>query len=133
MRSTVDSVQSRVAGLVDQDENTSNIDSTDYSLRLSYINRAVSEWAEIQNWQTLFKEYNMLVSTSTGNASVVLPTDFRKLAGYPLITLDGTTTKQFPEVLPQEDNLDKTDERVWILGNPNSSYVLRIFGSTLAS
>lgn len=133
MRSTVDSIQAKVAGLVDQDESTANIDSTDYSLRLSYINRAQIEWAEIQNWQTLFKEYNMLVSTSTGNASIVLPTDFRKLAGYPLITLDGTTTKQFPEVLPQEDNLDATEERVWLMGNPNSSYILRVFGPTLAS
>lgn len=133
MRSTIDSIQAKVAGLVDQDESTANIDSTDYSLRLSYINRAQVEWAEIQNWQTLFKEYNMLVSTSTGNASIVLPTDFRKLAGYPLITLDGTTTKQFPEVLPQEDNLDATEERVWLMGNPNSSYILRVFGPTLAS
>lgn len=75
----------------------------------------------------------MLVSTSTGNASIVLPTDFRKLAGYPLITFDGTTTDQYPEVLPQEDGYDANERRIWLLGNPNSRYIMRVFGATLAS
>lgn len=132
-RSTVDSIQSRVAAIIDQDQNTANIDSGDYSLRLSYINRSVQKWAEIQDWQVLFKEYNMNISTSTGNASVVLPTDFRRLAGYPKITFDGTSTDEFPEALPQEDGYEPTERRVWLLGNPNSRYILRVFGSTLAS
>lgn len=132
-RSTLDSIQSRVASVVDQDENTSNIDSTDYSLRLAYINRSLFRWAEIQDWQVLFKEYNMLVSTSTGNASVVLPTDFRRLAGYPQITFDAVTTDLYPEVLPQEDNYEASERRVWILGDPSDRYILRVFGATLAS
>ena len=132
-RSTIDSIQSRVAGFVDQDENTSNIDSTDYSLRLSYINRSMMKWAEIQDWQVLFKEYNMLVSTSTGNASVILPVDFRKLAGFPKITFDATNTTEYPEVLPQEDGYEASEKRVWILGDPSDRYILRVFGATLAS
>ena len=115
------------------DEATANIDSTDYSLRLNYINQAQLEWAEIQDWQTLFKEYNMLVSTSTGNASITLPNDFRKLAGLPRITIDGTTTSTIPEVLPQQDNYAPNENRMWLLGNPNSGYVMRVFGATLAS
>lgn len=133
MRESVDTIQGKVAGIVDQDESTANIDSTDYSLRLNYMNKAQQEWAEIQNWQTLFKEYNMLVSTSTGNASIVLPDDFRKLAGLPHITLDGKTTKTFPEVLPQQDSYKASEERMWLLGNPNSGYIMRVFGATLAS
>lgn len=132
-RLTVDNIQSKVASLVDQDENTSNLDSTDYSLRLTYLNRSLFKWAEIQDWQVLFKEYNMAVSTSTGNASVVLPNNFRKLAGYPKITFDGTNTADYAEVLPQNDQYEKTEKRVWILGNPNSGYILRVFGATLAS
>lgn len=132
-RLSVDEIQSRVASMVDQDESTANLDSTDYSLRLTYINRELQEWAEIQNWQTLFSQYNMVISTSTGNASVVLPNDFRKLAGFPKITFDGSATANFPEVLPQQDGYEPTDKRVWILGNPNSGYILRIFGTTLAS
>ena len=131
---SVDEIQGRVAAVTDQDENTANISSTDYSLRLKYINMALREWAEASDWQTLFSEYNMRVSTSTGNASIVLPTDFRKLAGFPKITFDGTETKEFPEVLPQEDGqYTSTDRRIWILGNPTDNYILRVFGSTLAS
>ena len=131
---SVNEIQARVASIVDQDENTANISTTDYSLRLKYINMGLREWAESSDWQTLFAEYNMRVSTSTGNASVVLPTEFRKLAGYPKITYDGTATRDFPEVLPQEDGqYGATDRRVWILGNPDDRYILRVFGSTLAS
>ena len=134
MRISVDDIQSQVAAVTDQDETTSNISSTDYSLRLKYINMALREWAETWNWQTLFAEYNTLTSTSTGNASIALPREFRKLAGYPKITYDGSDTKEFPEVLPQEDGqYEDTDRRIWILGNPNSGYVMRVFGETLVS
>lgn len=133
-RISVDETQSRVAAIADQDENTANLSATDYSLRLKYINMALREWAETWNWQTLFNEYNMLVSTSTGNASIVLPREFRKLAGYPKITYDGSDTKEFPDVLPQEDGqYEDTDDRIWILGNPNTGYVMRVFGVTLVS
>lgn len=133
-RISTDEIQSRIAALVDQDESTANISATDYSLRLKYINMALKEWSESSQWQQLFGEYNMRISTSSGNASVVLPNDFRKLAGYPLITWEGTTTDKFSEVLPQDDAqyLD-TDKRAWILGDPGSAYILRIFGVTLVS
>lgn len=134
MATTVDTIQSRIAGLVDQDESTSNISATDYSLRLSYINQALREWQEATDWQVLYKEYNVLVSTSTGNASIVLPADFRKLASYPLITYDGATTDQFPETRGQEaGQYISTDKRVEILGNPYDNYILRVYGASLVS
>lgn len=132
-RVTVDEMQSRIAAVVDQDESTANISTTDYSLRLKYINMAQTEWAEINDWQSLYKEYNMLVSTSTGNASVVLPTDFRKPASPPKIMVD-TTSYEFLITRPQESGqyLD-TDRRVEFLGNYQDNYILRIYGATLAS
>lgn len=134
MRITVDEIQSRVAAIVDQDEDTSAVSSTDYSLRLKYINKALHEWSEIADWQTLYKEYNVLVSTSTGNASVALPSDFRKLASFPMITHDGATTDQFIEVLPQEDGrYHENDKRVWLMGNPYEGYILRVLGASLIS
>lgn len=131
---SLDEIQSRVAAVVDIDEDTANISSDDYSLRTKYANMALTEWANTIDWQTLYTHYNVRISTSSGNASVVLPSDFRKLAGYPKITWDGATTEEFPEVLPQEDGqyLD-TDKRVWILGNPQGNYILRVLGVTLAS
>jgi len=131
---TVDNVQSRIAALIDQDENTSNVSSTDYSLRLNYINQANREWEEATDWQVLYKEYNMNISTSTGNASVVLPADFRRLASYPLITHDGATTDQFPESKGQEAGLyNSTDKRVEVLGNSYDKYTLRVFGVDMVS
>lgn len=130
---TVDEIQGRIAGIVDQDEQTSNISTNDYSLRLKYMNMAQSEWAELYDWQALYKEYHLQIPSATGNASIVLPGDFRKLASYPVIVADGQAV-EFPEVRPQEDGryLD-TDKRVLVLGNPYDGYTLRVKGTELAS
>lgn len=134
MRITLDEIQSRVASVTDVDELSSDINSTEYSLRLKYINRAQHEWAETYDWQTLYKEYRVNVSTSTGNASVVLPDDFRKLASYPNISYDGANSALFPEVLPQDDGqYGQYDKRVWIMGSPSGGYILRILGASLSS
>ena len=133
-RISTDEIQSRTASYLDQDEKTSNISSGDYSLRLKYINMALSEWQEATDWQSLYKEYNVLVSTSTGNASIALPATFRKLASYPAITWDGTTTSLFPEIRPQtQGQYLATDRRVEIIGNPKDQYVMRVYGVTLVS
>ena len=133
-RISLDELQARIASVTDRDENTSNIIATDYSLRLKYLNMALHEWQEINDWQTLYGEYNMLVSTSTGNASIVLPSDFRKLASYPMITYDGATTDKFPETRPQEAaRYGSSDKRVEMLGNPQDGYVMRVYGTALVS
>ena len=132
-RITLDELQSRIAAYSDQDEVTANISSTDYSLRQKYINMALLEWQEAYDWQALYGEYNVLVSTSTGNASVALPTDFRKLASYPIISNAGSTDA-FPETRPQEARqYSDTDKRIEILGNSQDNYTLRIYGVTLSS
>lgn len=75
----------------------------------------------------------MNISTSTGNASVVLPDDFRKLASYPKMSLD-LNPQLLPEVLPQEDGqYGDSDKRVQVLGSPSGGYILRILGASLAS
>jgi hypothetical protein len=83
-------------------------------------------WAEAGKWQALVKEHNVLTSTNTANASISLPADFRTLASFPLITADGTTTSQFTEIRPQEEEqFDKVvDKYVKILGNPYLGYTM---------
>lgn len=94
---------------------------------------ALLEWQEAYDWQALYTEYNVLVSAATGNASVALPTDFRKLASYPVISNAGSTDL-YPETRPQESGqYNETDKRVEIRGNPQDNYVLRIYGTTLSS
>lgn len=134
MRITVDEIMSRIASVLDQDPNTANLSATDYALRLKYINMSLSEWAEIYDWQVLYKEYGTQTSTSTGNASVTLPQDFRKLASFPAITHTGTQTDLFPETRPQESGkYISTDKRVEIHGNFQDNYTMVVFGVNLQS
>lgn len=133
MTNSVDEIQGKIAGILDQDPVSSNIDTNDYALRLSYMNLALREWAEAYDWQALYKEFNGIISTSTGNASVMIPSDFRKLASYPQITYDGANTYPFPETRPQEAaQYSSTDKRIEILGN-NQGYVMRVYGTDLTS
>lgn len=132
MATTVDNIQARVAAIVDQDQDTSNIASDDYSLRLNYINRRERVWAETGKWSPLAKEYNSIASTSTGNASVSLPADFRALSAYPRITYDGTHTSEFPEIRLQDKTRfdEAVDQYVIVLGNPHTGYNLFVNPAT---
>lgn len=134
MSTTLDDIQSRIAAVVDFDEDTSAISSADYSLRKTYINSAQREWAELYDWQSLYRESNSVISAATGNSSVVLPQDFRKLAAMPVITYDGVRTYAFPEVRPQDEEMyGSTDKYVKILGDKSTGEVMVIHAGTLAS
>lgn len=131
---TLDDIQSKVAAVLDQNEDTADISSADYSLRRTYINMAQREWAETYDWRSLYRESNLSVSTSTGNASVALPADFRKLAQMPRITYDGVTTENFPEIRPQDKHMyNSTDLYVYVLGDQNTGHIMFVNAGTLSS
>ena len=131
---TLDDVQGKVAAIIDQNEDTSDISSADYSLRRAYINMSQRGWAETYDWKSLYRENNSRISTSTGNASVALPADFRKLASRPVITSDGTTTFAFEEIRPQERfQFDASKKFVTILGDQNVGFTMFVNAPTLAS
>lgn len=99
-----------------------------------YINMAQREWAETYDWRSLYREYNMVVSTSTGNASIALPANFRKSAGTPQITYDGTTTLNFHEIRAEERTTQKASSKyVYFLGDQNTNFTMVINAGTLAS
>lgn len=131
---SLNDVQSKVAAILDQNESTSAISAADYSLRREYINMAQREWAETYDWRSLYRESNLRVSTSTGNASVAMPTDFRKLAQMPRITYDGATTEFFPEIRPQEKHMySDTDLYIYLLGDQNAGFTMFVNAGTLSS
>ena len=131
---SLDNLQGRISAIIDQNEDTADITSADYSLRRTYINMAQHEWAELYDWRSLYRESNLRVSTSTGNASLALPSDFRKLAAYPRITFDGVTTEDFPEIRPQEKSqYANTDKYIYILGDQNAGQTMFINAGTLSS
>lgn len=122
MSTTVDDIQSRVAAYIDQDEDSSNISSDDYSLRLEFINKRERQWAETGRWDVLYKEYLTNTSTSTGNLTVSLPADFRVEAGFPRAYVDGTEY-EFPIIGPTEEKQYASSNRyVKKLGNEQSGY-----------
>ena len=95
---------------------------------------AQREWAETYDWRSLYREYNMVVSTSTGNASIALPANFRKAAGFPQITFDGVTTETFNEIRAEErTNYSSNSRFVYFLGDQNAGYTMVINAGTLAS
>jgi hypothetical protein len=131
---SVDEIQSSIAALVDQNQDTTQISQSDWDLRLRYMNMALDEWSEASDWDCLYKEYYTQTSTASGNATVAMPSDFRKLASFPRIVHTGNQIDSFPEVLPiNEGQFNDTDLRCNILGNPNLGYSLLIKGVNMQS
>lgn len=132
MAYSVAEIQARIAALVDHDASAPSATSDDYAHRLKLINLAQSEWAQLYDWKVLYKEYTTLTSTATGNVTISMPSDFRKLAGYPRITADGTSTYDFPEISPTERSqyTPTADRFCYILGNPSGGYDLVVNPAT---
>lgn len=131
---TVLDLQTQMASEIDQSATAPTQGGTDWNIRLNAFNRALIDWAEACDWGVLKKVFNGIISTSTGNASLALPNDFRKLDGFPKITWDGTNTEEFTpiDVTKNSQYLD-TDKFVNILGNNRDSNIMYIHGGTLAS
>ena len=131
MAATVNEIQQAVAAVVDLDQDTANISTADYALRIDYMNRRERKWAEITDWQVLFTEYATQTSLNSGNVTVALPTQWRKPAGYPVITYDGVDTKQFTEIQKQEEGqYTSTDKYVYYGGDPSGTQVMVVHPGT---
>ena len=111
-------IQAQIASEVDQSSTAPNEGGTDWNIRLNFINRSLIDWSESYDWECMKKVFNGLVSTSSGNASYALPSDFRKLDGYPQITSDGVNTYSFGVIDATNNHRAVSSDRfVNILGN----------------
>ena len=127
-------LQNQIASEMDQSATAPTAGGTDWSIRLNALNRALFDWGESYDWRALLKVHNGVISTASANASYALPSDFRKLDGFPLITWDGVNTDQFTPVdATKNTQYIDTDKYVNILGNDRDGKVLYIHTSTLAS
>ena len=133
MASSLQDIQNMMAAELDQSA-TITAGTSDWNLRLAYINWAQRDFSESYDWRALFTEVNTLTSQASGNATVSLPWDYRKLAGYPFITYDGQTTKEFPEINAKEKTrFLPTDLYVTTVGNPNTGYSMVINPASIVS
>ncbi len=127
-------IQAQIASEVDQSATAPTEGGTDWNIRNNFINRSLFDWSESYDWESMKKVHNGIISTSTGNASYALPSDFKKIDGFPQITDDGINTYGYIVENPTHNTryLD-TDRFVNILGNERDNKVMYIHGGTLAS
>ena len=131
---SVNDIQTQIASEIDQSNSPPTEGGTDWNIRLNVINRSLLDWAESYDWDALKVVYNAKISTSTGNASLALPSDFKKIDSYPRIVWDGTSLSDFPIVDPSKNTIYvDSDKFVNILGNDRDARVMYIHAPTLAS
>lgn len=130
---TLQDIQNQIASEIDLSATAPTTGGADWSLRLNAINRSLRDWADSYEWRSLHKVFNGVISTSTGNASYALPTDFRKLDGFPRVAISGTNY-DLPAVNPSDNRkYTSSDKFVNVLGNETSGYVMYISADTLPS
>jgi hypothetical protein len=126
---SVQDLQNQIASEMDQSPTAPDAGGTDWNIRLNALNRSLFDWAETYDWSVLKKQFNGVISTSTGNASVVMPANFRKLDGAPVIA-----GEQFQLVdITRNSQYLENELIVNILGNNRDTNVLRVHGVTLSS
>ncbi len=120
-------LQSQMAVELDRTVTAPAITSSDYLARRAVLDRANRDWAESYEWRSLLKVHNGLISTSTGNASYVLPADLKKIDSP--VSVGGLTSRLL--IVNPTDNgkyLD-SDNFVNVLGGENSGQVMYIHAS----
>lgn len=120
MADTLNDVITKISALVSQETSVTNT-SDEYALWRSYVNMAQHEWAEAYEWPSLYREYcaqTTAAGAHANGATISLPADFRKFAGYVKVTADGTTTDEYPEIDPykKDQHLD-TDVYMYRIGD----------------
>lgn len=127
----VNEIQKRIAVMADVTATAPQEGGNDWNLRLELMNMAQAEWEQLYDWQVLYREFNTQTSTITGNTSIVLPADFRKLASFPQFTYDGSDTRSFSEIRPQErGRYQATDRFFYLLHNASTSVMKVNVGTT---
>lgn len=122
-------LQNQIASEMDQSATAPTQGGTDWNIRLNALNRSLFDWAEAYDWQTLHRVFNGLVSTSSANASIVMPSNFKKLDGTPLIAGE----KYTPVNISRNGVYTTSDRIANLLGNEKDGQVLYIPFGTLSS
>lgn len=130
---TLTDIQTHIAFEIDGNATISS-SSSDWGSRIFPINRAIKDWGDSYDWRELLKTHFGNITTA-GNASYSLPSNFKRMMGFPKIIYDGVTDQDFPIISPArnyEMNLD-SDKFVNLIGNDNSGQFMVINSPTLAS
>lgn len=130
----VDEIQSRIAAYLDQTTTAPSSGGSDWTLRLSFINRRQEHWANSYEWNALRQEaYPRVLGVS--QASVALPADFNRIASEVVVwNIGNTDGTVYPIVKRDEIRLYSTTDRYcYVGGNRKSGSYLYFNPGTLAS
>lgn len=123
---TVNDLQKKLATLLDQSATAQTAGGAQWNLRMEYLNLAQKDWQDAYQWPTLYTEVNTLTSQASGNASVSLPTNFRKFDGFLTVATESSTS-EYSQILPEERTQHNiSDKYFYVLGNPSGGYTMVI-------
>jgi len=130
---TLQTAQEQIASEMDQSPNAPTEGGTDWSIRKNALNRALIDWENSSEWDSLKVVFNGNV-TAAGFATLGLPANFKKLDGFPGIVWDGATFSEFQVVDPSTNRLYlDSDKYVNVFDNSRDGKAMYIHASTLAS
>ncbi len=133
-RISVQQIMQFVAASTNQDPTMPTAGGDEYNLFLSFLNRAVQEFAEAHDWEDLRAEFYPVISGTT-QATIALPQNFSHLAASPVHWGTGVTGgEEWPEILPEQRKLlDSTAQWIQVRGDINNGFNLIWNPGTLAS
>lgn len=115
----VTELQKRINSIISQDADAPTAGGDDWNLNLMYLNMSQNEWAEAYGWPTLYKEVNTMTSQATGNVTLSLPSDYRKLDGF--LKINEGTDFEYPLIDPtSRSQYAATDKYCYLLGYPGN-------------
>jgi hypothetical protein len=135
MRLTVNQIMQQIAATVNQEATAPSAGGTEYILWLTFINRAVDEWAKAADWEET-RKYFFPTITGVSQATVVMPLDFKNLAGpVRLHTAGGLAEgEEYPKYLEEDYGRYLTiDKYIKQVGNESTGFSLLFNPATLAS
>lgn len=130
---TLQDAQEQIASEMDQSPTAPTAGGTDWNIRRNALNRALIDWENSNEWESLKVVFNGNV-TVAGFATLGLPANFKKLDGFPGIVWDGTTFNEFSVIDPSTNSkyLD-SDRYVNVFDNAKDGKSMYIHANTLAS
>ena len=132
MRLDLGQIMKMIAATVNQEPTAPDSSSSEYGLWLEFVNRSIHEWDEANDWEEMRISW---FPSSTASGMVILPTDFKKLAGTPLIHIGGNQVgSQYPHIIAEQKELQNTTDQYSVLsGNSQAGFVLTFNPATISS
>jgi hypothetical protein len=122
MADNLQTIQDMIASEADQTA-VKVVGDSDWDLRNTYINWSQRDFGEAYNWRSLTKEVYSIISQATGNATIPLPWDYRKPAGYFSAVWDGSITQEYTLIdITRKSQYSSEEKYVVEVGNPRNGY-----------